>query len=80
VRKGRCGLTIEGEAPQRHSFPVKFLNRELNDAVRVYVSIPTVDGELRYEVTDIQKHEWIANRIATPQPEPRRRWWQRKKK
>jgi hypothetical protein len=80
VRKGRCGITVEGEAPEQHSFPTQFLARELNKAVRVHVVIPS-DPEVRYEVTGITPTEWTADRIHTPESKPaRRRWWQRRKK
>lgn len=72
-------MTVEGEAPEAHSFPTKFLARELNKAVRVQVVIPS-DPEVRYEVTAISPTEWATNRISTPDKPTRRRWWQRKKK
>ena len=84
VHKRNDRLEIEGEAPDLHTFPRTYLERELNKSVRIMVWIPT-DPPLRYEVTSFTPEgEIVATRLPDlkPKPEPpaKRRWWQRKKK
>lgn len=78
VRKTVRGVQIEGDPPSRHDFPLKFIERELGDAIRVQIIIPA-EEEVRYEVVRVSATEWTANRIKQSKP-PRRRWWQRRKK
>lgn len=71
------GLVIEGDPPDEHVFPRKFLDRELNDAVRIRIVIPT-EEPIVYEVTDIEaKGDLYAHRIKS-EAVKKRRWWRKK--
>lgn len=77
------GILVEGDAPELHEFPRKFLVRELNDAVRIKVTIPS-NPPVTYEVTGITATgDLVAHKLPTPKPTEKpkkRRWWQRKNK
>jgi hypothetical protein len=84
VRKSRDGVKVEGEAPQRHTFPRQFLVREINDAVRITVTVPS-DPPVVYEVDAIEAHDrgitaLVGSRVDNPDEAPpaKRKWWQRK--
>lgn len=74
LRKGPGGIEVEGSPPDLHVFPRRFLDRELNSAVRVRVVVPAKDP-LIYEVSAIDgKGDLVAHRIKSEQVRRRRFW------
>jgi hypothetical protein len=80
LRKGDGKVVVEGDPPELHEFPRKFLDRELNSAVRIRVEIPS-DPPLYYEISAITGKDGnlVGTLLPTPKVKPRRRWWQRRK-
>jgi hypothetical protein len=81
LRKTPNGLQVEGDAPEHHEFPRRYLERELNQSVRIRVVIP-VDPPLVYEITGLQEHYktpgWdLVGDLVPNENVPRRRWWHR---
>lgn len=80
LRKANDKLTVEGEPPQTHSFSTGYVERELNDAIRLHIIVQAEEA-LVYEVTHIDRNEYTATLLPdSPGAPPKRRWWQRRKK
>ncbi len=84
VRKLTSGDLQVDNAPGTHEFPREWILRELNEAVCLYVVLPS-DPPVTYLVTEIAEGPkgWdlrgALKSEAPVNPAPRRRWWQRKK-
>lgn len=50
-RRADGTLSITGEAPDEHEFPMSFLNREIGKLVDVHVTVHTDEGDVVYEVS-----------------------------
>lgn len=87
LRKTATGVRVEGDVPELHGFPIRFLTRELNKSVRLTITIPA-DPPLVYEIVNLavtgeggSATELIGHLVAVDnKPPPKRRWWQRRKK
>lgn len=88
VRKTEKGIVVEGTVPQTHSFPRKFLERELNSAIRIHVVVSS-DPPVVYEITSFDgprdsnghlsgPYDLTGHLIPSPHvPQQKRRWWRR---
>ena len=91
VRKTAEGVKVEGDPPQRHEFPVKFLDRELNSAVRILIEV----AGHRWEVSAIEAERGedgglkrvnslvgslLPPHVPEPQPAKKKRRWFRRRK
>lgn len=79
IRKQEGGLVVEGTPPDVHTFPRKFIERELKDAVRVQIVI-TAAEPLIYEVTGFDGTDFVAHRLHRPKvvvSPTKPRWWHR---
>lgn len=92
VQKTERGVAVKGSVPQVHAFPPKFLDRELNTAVRIHVVIPS-DPPVVYEVTALEgtRHpdtgaltgpyelvgHLLPQKASEPSPPKKKRWFRR---
>lgn len=92
IQKSERGVRIQGDAPQVHTFPSKFLDRELNAAVRIHVVVSS-EPPLVYEITALEgsrhpetgalngSYSLVGHLLpqeapASPKP-PKKRWFRR---
>lgn len=77
LRKKRDGTTIvEGEFPDRHTFPARWVERELGDLVSVTITVKTTQGNKEYDFKGFERIErddgtdmpnftgWIAEAVS----------------